>query len=380
MLIAHPHQGPPIRTRWSLWSREEVTLNPTRANYINHVAILLDASGSMNGREDDVIKAVDNQIKYLARRSTELDQETRVSIYTFADRLMLKCVIFDKDVLRLPSIAGFYHTGGRTALIDATFKSIEDLEQTAIMYGDHSFLIFAFTDGQENASHRFDHQLSQRLTNLPDNWTVAALVPTINAKLDAQRFGFPKGNISIWDVSALDGVNEAMTELQQATDNYMVMRSTGQSGTKQLFSTDATAVNAATIAAAGLQPLAKDKYVLVPVTAPKRARNEGTLNKDNHLVWEITDFVKNVNGGVYKIGSAYYELSKQEKIGGNKSLAVLEIDTGKVFVGDGVRAMIGLPDEDKRVAPTFNDKYRIFVQSQSPNRHLVAHTKLLILK
>src|SRR6478736_3792709 len=94
-------------------------------NKIDHIAIVVDASGSMAHLARDVVKVVDSQIAYLAQRSKDLDREVRVSVYTFDDTV--KCVIFDKDVLRMPSIASLYRIGGLTALIEATMKSQEDL-------------------------------------------------------------------------------------------------------------------------------------------------------------------------------------------------------------------------------------------------------------
>lgn len=347
-------------------------------NYVNHVALVLDASGSMQYRENELIKVVDGQIAYLARRSQDLDQETRVTVYTFNSTP--KCVIYDKDVLRLPSIASLYHTGGFTALIDATILSQKDLALTPEKYGDHSFLTFVFTDGQENKSQANSFELARLLADQPSHWTVGVLVPNFNAKLEAKRFGFTEGNIAVWDVNSDVGISEVGETIRTATDNYMASRASGVRGTRTLFSTDATAVNADTIRAAGLQSLPSNAYLLVPVTKPREAKGEGVLNKDKQRVWEITDFVKSVNGGIYKIGTAFYQLSKQEKIGGNKALAILDVATSKVYHGDGVRAMIGLPEGDKRVAPDFNPQYKIFVQSQSPNRHLVVGTKVLILR
>lgn len=349
-----------------------------KQNYVNHIALVLDASGSMQRRAEDLIKIADDQIYHLALRSKELDQETRVTVYVFNSTA--KCVIYDKDVLRLPSIASFYRASGQTALIDATLLSQEDLSLTPEKYGDHSFLTLVLTDGQENASQRSPHLLTTALRNLPEHWTVAALVPDIHAKHEAKKFGFPDQNISVWDVNSKAGVEEAGMMMLNSIDNYMVNRASGVRGTRSFFSTNADAVNAETIKAAGLTPLNPKDYLLVPVVKPKQAKGEGVLNKDKHLVWEITDFVKGVNGGVYKIGSAFYELSKKEKIGGNKALAILDVDSSKVYFGEGVRSMIGLPDGDKSVAPDFNPKYKIFVQSQSPNRHLVIGTKILILK
>lgn len=348
-------------------------------NKINHVAFVIDRSGSMRGRENDVIKVVDNQVAFLAQLSKDLDQETRVTIYLFDDRV--DCIVFDKDVLRLPSIKDFYFVRGQTALRDATIQSQMELAQTCQLYGDHAFLTFVFTDGHENDSMNSSAQLYGLLSTQKDNWTVGVLVPDFNGRLAAEGAGFAKGNISIWDVNSSTGVEEAGTDIQAATQSYMTSRASGIRGTKQLFSTDPNAVNASTIKAAGLKPLDPKLYTLTAVTAPKESKNEGVLNKDKHRVWEIQQYVEKLNGpGSFRVGKAFYELSKKEKISGTKDLAVLEVATSKVFVGNGVRAMIGLPDADKTVAPDFNPDYKIFVQSQSHNRHLVVGKKLLVLR
>src|SRR6478736_1986894 len=117
---------------------------------INHVALVLDGSSSMSSHKSNLIKVADEQIKYLALRSEELQQETRVSVYLFADTV--QCLIFDMDVMRLPSISDLYRSSGMTALVDAVVKSQDDLATTSQIYGDHGFLTFVLTDGMENAS------------------------------------------------------------------------------------------------------------------------------------------------------------------------------------------------------------------------------------
>lgn len=384
MLISHPHQGYRIPltwpNRWKATREGNETLNQLNTqNQIDHIAYVVDASTSMEERTEETILVIDNQTAFLAEMSKQTGRETRVTIYIFSDPDNIKCVVFDKDVLRLPSIREFYKPFGWTALLDATGLAIEDLKMTMQKYGDHAFLLFAFTDGQENRSRRYSSAASMAnlMGSLDKSWTVAALVPDVNGRLMARRFGFPDGNISIWNVNSATGVQEAGETMKDALTNYSVMRTSGGSGTRTLFSTDPTAVNAASIQAAGLAPLAKGTYQLVPVPKPKPT--EGVLNKDKERVWEISTFVEKINGGMYKVGKAYYKLRKQERIQGNKDLAILEIATNKVFVGDGVRAMIGLPEENKTVAPDFNDKYEIYVQSGSSNRHLGPKDRLLIL-
>ena len=108
-------------------------------NKINHFVYVIDMSWSMkeNGKAEAVVKVVDEEIAHLARRSQELKQETRVSIYLFDDKVC--CAIWDMDVLRLPSIAELYDPDNATALIDASMIAIEDLSHTPQKYGDHAF-------------------------------------------------------------------------------------------------------------------------------------------------------------------------------------------------------------------------------------------------
>lgn len=329
-------------------------------NYINHIALVLDASGSMGRHKESLIKVADDQIAYLARRSKELDQETRVTVYTFNSTA--KCLIYDKDVLRLPSLRRVYHVGGHTALIDATILSQRDLALTPEKYGDHSFLTYVLTDGQDNASVAKSFELANLLKTLPDHWTVAALVPDMNGKHEAKRFGFPADNIAIWDPSSDSGAAEAGETIRAATESYMTGRASGIRGTRTLFSTGVDAVNDQTMATAGLVPLPTDGYQLIPV--PRDCDIKGFVEAAGHS---------------YVTGRGFYELSKPEIISGTKKLAVLDRRTDRVYFGTGVRDLIGLNNNTVRVRPSHNPHYKIFVQSTSVNRKLIAGTKLLLL-
>ncbi|GAA4557194.1 vWA domain-containing protein [Streptomyces collinus] len=340
-------------------------------NYINHVALVLDASSSMSHLSHKVVDVADQQIAYLARRSKELDQETRVTVYVFADKV--QCVIYDKDVLRMPSLKQLYRTGGMTALLAAALKSQHELAQTAQLYGDHSFLTFVLTDGQENASHRCPdspatdpRELVQAVARMietqQDNWTLAVLVPDQMGKREAMQCGFPKDNIAIWDATSTQGLEEAGQVIRQATENFMMGRTQGIRGSRAVFSTGAEAVNQDTIKAAGLTPVDPSKYQLIPV-----ARNAA-----------IREWVTEC-GHTYRTGAAFYQLSKSEKIQAQKQIAVLEKKTDRVYTGPEARSLLGLPDAEARVKPDHNDDFTIFVQSTSVNRKLVANTRLLLM-
>lgn len=332
-------------------------------NYINHVALVLDASVSMRRKQTDLIAVADAQIRYLAERSQQLDQETRVSVYTFGNTV--ECLVFDKDVLRLPSIRTLYRIAGNTALIDATLKSQADLEQTAVMYGDHAFLTFVLTDGQENWSRQKPAALRAKLQGLAENYTVAVLVPDQHGVFEAKSFGFPADNIAVWDVNSSRGVEEVGATIRQATENFMTARTRGVRGTRSLFSTGIDAVNAQTVRAAGLTPLNERQFDIIPVHADRV---------------EIRPFVQS-RGLVYNIGKAFYQLVKTEKIQAGKQIAIREKATGKVFTGAEARFLLGLPGVGEvRVKPDFNPAYDVFVQSTSVNRKLPLGSELLVLR
>ena len=238
-----------------------------RENYINHIVLVLDASGSMDRFVREVIKVADNQITYLAKRSKELDQETRITVYTFEDRNNFKCLIYDKDVLRMPSISGLYETGGSTALIDATLLAIDDLALTSEKYGEHAFLIYVLTDGEENDSVHHPHSLSSKIAKLPDNWTLAAFVPDQSGVFEAKKFGFPKENIAVWDTSSSKGLSEAGEKIRATTDQFMQNRQLGIRGSKSLFTLSVPSIRTV---ASTLDSLHRGQYRLLDVDVTGR--------------------------------------------------------------------------------------------------------------
>ena len=356
---------------------------------INHVALVIDASISMMKHRAAVIAVADGLIKHLAGKSQELDQETRVTVYAFGDDW--RVLIFDKDVMRLPSIKDLYEIGGNTALIAATMKSQDDLAKTAQMYGDHAFLTYVITDGEENVSRwstvfggdgqrvRWDSKpsrytdgqikkmLADRLNGLEENWTVACLVPNQMGVRYAESYGFPRDNIQIWDTTSKDGVLEVGKMITEATDTYMINRASGIRGSKTMFAKMGAAdLNLGAVKQAGLRRLPKDKYeVLAVLTADDGAA--------------IKDFVEEKTGRPYVTGAAHYELVKPEKIQKYKKVLVRDKKSGVVYTGQHARDLLGLPDHEVRVKPDENPKYRVFVQSTSLNRKLVGGTKLLLV-
>lgn len=356
----------------------------TVRNYINHVALVLDASGSMGGHARTLIRVTDNLIRDLALASEEKKQETRVSIYSFDD--VVKNLVFDMDVMRLPSIADLYRIGGMTALIDGVMQAQVDLATTSQIYGEHGFLTYVLTDGMENRSRLFQMgDLAAHLQHgmLPSrriagrtmlsgdaglrNASVAFLVPDAGGRAYVERLGAAPGNVLEWDTGTEKGVLDVGERIKTATTAYMDGRTRGVVRSASVFDTSAATVNTASVQAA-LTPLAGDKFRLIPVAI------------DTEKI-RVDAFIRDVCGMEFRLGTVYYQWNKRETVQPQKRLAVVNKKTDQVFVGSGdeVRQMIGLPSLTIRDLPKGNPDWIIFVQSTAPNRNLVAHTKALVM-
>ena len=96
----------------------------------------------------------------------------------------------------------------------------------------------------------------------------------------------------------------------------------------------------------------------------------------------IKEFVETF-GAKFKKGRGFYELSKNEKVQQYKELILQEKETGQMFTGEQVRKLLGLSDKTEAGGLTENvkfnnlDNYRVFIQSTSVNRKLIAGTNFL---
>lgn len=326
----------------------------------NHIALVVDRSGSMSHLSTNVVDVFDNEINHLRQRSIDLDQETRVSIYLFDDNV--NCLAFDMDVMRVKTLRGLYTIGGQTAMMDATGLAIKELGMIPELHSDHAFLIFCLTDGQENRSRQYTSQsLSKLINGLPEHWTVVAQVPNAHGIHEAKQFGFPSGNIQVWDTSSR-GLESAAQSTRSAMDTYMTNRAAGTRGTRQFFTTDLGNVAVKDVTKK-LDQLRSHEYSIYDVrkTSGIKAFVES---------WE-KEYIK---------GSAYYELNKKESIQNYKQIAIQNRKNGKVYGGDGARQLLQLPAYEVRVNPGDHGDWRIFVQSTSLNRILIPGTQLLVMR
>lgn len=330
---------------------------------INHVALVIDDSASMAWLADKTREVVSQLITNFAKTGKNNNQETRLSIYTFGDHVTPIC--FDMD----PDDVGKYQdyiTGGSgmTALIDASCRAINDLQSLPTKIGDHSFLIYIITDGAENKSKQTPSHLSGLLQSLNDDFTIGVMVPNVQGKHAAKNLGFDADNIEIWETTE-KGIEEAAQKMDFAYASYASARTMGIKSTKSLFKFDSKLDK-------------KDvRKALDPVDA---SEYETLIVRPYYNEWPIKDFVESLTKRAYRVGSAYYQLTKKETIQASKAIAVIEKSTGKMYSGPNARDLLGLPNYEVKVEPADFQKFDIFVQSTSTNRKLVGNTHLIVFK
>lgn len=110
---------------------------------------------------------------------------------------------------------------------------------------------------------------------------------------------------------------------------------------------------------------------LVPVDSFRFQRLTVPESKD------IKSFVEST-GADFKIGKGFYELSKVEVVQENKEVILVD-RYGTMFTGKQAREMIGVPigKRGKVYKSSIPDGYKVFIQSTSNNRKLVANTEFL---
>jgi hypothetical protein len=345
----------------SIMSIPDIECKSSSDDLINHIVFVIDASGSMSSLKEDVINVFDSQVQYLSVRSQELNQETRVSVYMFSDKV--ECVAYDKDVMRLPSLKDRYKTGGGTALLDGMMRTFTDLEKTAQLYGDHAFLVYVITDGEDTCSKNKSVNMSKRLMSMPNNWTVAVLVPNQVGVFEAKKFGILPNNIQIWDTNK-EGIAKAGDNIKIATEMFLNNRVKGISGTQNLFKIDMSAVTEAEVQQ-NLNEIDSATYNIY-------------VAADNI---SIKEFVETSTGQKLNTVKPFYQLSKKELIQKYKRVYIRDKNNGKVYGGNNARDLLKIPrDTDVDVKPADHSIFDIFVESTSVNRKILAGTSVLVEK
>jgi hypothetical protein len=332
---------------------------------VNHIAFVVDRSGSMRRIRAKVVQVFNAQLAALLKSSKESGQQTFVSFYTFQSNVDAPR-FFARPIDKVDKLTALSCTG----LFDAVGQSIVDLGEIDEEKLDNvSFLVVVLTDGHENHSRRYKAKLKDMIVKAQGTgrWTFAFLVPKGGESV-LKRFGIPQGNIQTWQTTT-QGLRDLGQDMQRGLQTFYTARQKGQRAVVGVFTTHLT--GAAKEAVSTALSDASDGFLRIPVRAASAIR-------------ELVESELGAAGSYHK-GHAYYELTKPELVQESKEIAIVEQGKdgapGKIYVGDSARALLGLPVGERfRVKPGDHGGFSIFVQSTSVNRRLVAGTTLLYRK
>lgn len=345
---------------------------------VNHIAILLDKSGSMQGLADGVIKQYNEQAKQISAQAATHGQKTHLSLYAFAqeaEQPILVEVPLDLVELR-PLDRKTYDPDGGTAMLDSIGLAIDQLSRFERGTND-SFLIIVITDGEENTSTKYrsggagweqiSHLIKSKIST--DAWTFAFLVPNGAKKRLLTRLDVYDGNVQEWDQTT-KGVEEYARKTSAGINNFFAARATGKRSTKGFF-TDLSKVSSKEVATNLVEITGNFKKAIVTA-----ADITGKDQHGNETV-EIQPFCEK-HFRQYEVGKAFYELMKREKVQDHKTFVIEDRASGKMYGGPDARTMLGFPPVGEvSVAPGDHGVFRIYVKSTSVNRKLVKGSTLL---
>ena len=159
-------------------------------NNITELVFILDRSGSMSGKEEDVIGGFNSTVS----EQREKDQKTYVTTVLFSDRSQ---TIHDRiDISLIPRMERKdFVVGGCTALIDAIGQAIDHIRDVHRYIRPEDkpdrTLFVIMTDGLENASSRYDSTTVKRMISAQkeSGWEFLFLGANIDSVETAARFG-----------------------------------------------------------------------------------------------------------------------------------------------------------------------------------------------
>lgn len=194
----------------------------------NHVALVVDASGSMHKLREPAKEGIAAQINALQDEGA--DQKNLLTLIPFST-VVEPPLVKSTDVNTLSAkLAEAYRPGGQTAMLDGIGAAIELLETTPIGEDeDASFLVHIISDGLEINSVEWTWDaLRAKITALQETerWTFTFLGANQNVQRVGQCLGIPMDNLAAFQATVQD-TERVMADMKAATIEHMSIRRAG---------------------------------------------------------------------------------------------------------------------------------------------------------
>jgi hypothetical protein len=337
-----------------------------------YIGLVRDKSISMRGHAKKALEDYNSNIDIIKRNAATFDIDTIVSVVDCGGP-GVKDAVINSSVNSLKVLTTYDTPGGSTPLYDSIgrvidiLKSVPDKDDKNV-----SFLVMVITDGEENASIKWNnYSLGGAIQGLQnsDRWTFTFRVPRGYGQNIVNNLNIPIGNVVEWEQTE-KGWREATTVNQDSVAAYYHTRSTGQTATRNFFTNIDTGKMKTDIKK--LQDFSdeiKSYTVTIRDAIKKSAKGVACI--------DILPFVEKKTKKPYVQGTAFYQLLKKEEVQVGKRILIRN-KNGKVFGGTQARDVLGLPKKESiKLFPGYHGDYDIFVQSTSVNRLLPVGTELL---
>ena len=323
-----------------------------------------DHSGSMRHIAHAALKDYNKQIQTI--KETSVDQDVIVSVVTIGVGLSpsVGVEVQNSSVQALKPLTTYEADANGTPMIASVHKLIDIFEAMPDATDpDVSFLIMVTTDGAETVNRASGPALARKIKMLQatDRWTFVFRVPKGGGR-ELETLGINNVNVLEWDQTT-KGVEQSTQANVEAFTEYFKGRSSGMRSTTRFY--------------ANLQDVTVEdlKTELTDISSEVKFLNvfpsEGGM--------QIRDFVENRIKEPMMKGGAFYELVKLEpKVQDNKRIAIMDKNSGAIYVGCAARKMLGLPTTGTvRLAPDELGNYKVYIQSTSVNRKVDANTQIM---
>lgn len=206
---------------------------------VARVGIVIDSSGSMMGREQEVISGFNEQLDEILKAPDNVS--TYITVVDFNTEVHVVCENIPAETVERMK-EGDYNAEGWTALFDAIGKTVNIMEKHG-EDGD-SYLLVLLTDGYENHSVEFKRDTLKRLvTDRQDrgDWTITCLVAGLDIERLLADVGVAGGNMGMFTASAA-GVTNAFKGMSDGSRTYFdnVSLSQGPYSTDSFYSISET--------------------------------------------------------------------------------------------------------------------------------------------
>lgn len=211
---------------------------------MNHVALILDSSGSMAAIEKETREAFNEQVATIKKDAKKGDMDYAVTLSTFATEPDVG-KIFAQPPSKIKKLGeADYNPGGYTAMLDAVAQTVLKMEKEIGDIADEntSVLVIILSDGLENNSKEHTYQsvaeIVKRLQGT-SRWTFTYLGANQDLAQMQRALGLDPGNVKQF-ASTGAGVLRASAAVSVGTQSYFTGRRAGQARSKTFYKGDAT--------------------------------------------------------------------------------------------------------------------------------------------